>query len=74
MFKESTNGRINSKPFPVNMHFVDGHRDSVAELSWDQNSGDFLQEFRRLNAIMGAARGRAELFGGTSESTPLLVR
>ncbi len=32
-----------------------------------------LQEFRRLSATLGAARDRAELFGGSSESASLAV-
>lgn len=32
------------------------------------------QEFRRLNATLGDARDRADLFSGSSESAPLAVR
>jgi hypothetical protein len=37
---------------------------------WDQCA---TQEFRRLQAALGAARDRAELFAGASETSPLQV-
>jgi len=44
-------------------HTLARHRDILQE---------FTQEFRRLDSSLGAARDRAELLGGGSESLPLL--
>ncbi len=32
-----------------------------------------MQEFRRLQSALGAARDRAELFAGSSDASPLQV-
>lgn len=33
-----------------------------------------LQEFRRLQSALGAAKDRAELFAGSSEASPMQVQ